>query len=159
MAQAAAQVQAQPKAPAGVPPSSKVIIEGVLAADIDHVWAKVEPMLAAAIRDDGARMGTEDFRRWLDEGAMQLWIAFDSEHLYAAAVTEIIIFPRLKVCQIVLLAGWDYGTWEAAAFDMIKRWAKSKGCKRLEIRGRPGWKRRLASHGFRHRQTVLEMEL
>ena len=154
-----AAIQAEDALQAREPPSSEIIIEGVLADGLDHVWARVEPMLTAAIRDGGARLGTEDIRGWLDEGAMQLWIAFDDENLYAVAITEILVFPRIKVASIVMIAGWSYETWEPAAFDMIKRWAKAKGCKRLEVRGRPGWKRRLQSHGFRHRQTVLELEL
>ncbi len=33
-----------------------VLIRGVQPAELDRVWPKVEPLLAAAIRDGGARM-------------------------------------------------------------------------------------------------------
>ena len=86
----------------------------------------------------------------LVEGEMQL-IAGEN----AAIVTQIIRYPRLKTC-LVVLAGGD--------LEEIKRkqpefevWAKTLGCSRVEIDGRDGWARAL--DGYHKARVVLQKEL
>ena len=134
-------------------------VDGVRAPIPDDIWQLVEPMLERAIRDDGIRMGTEDFHGWLNQGAMQLWIACSPDELVACAVTEIVIYPRMKACCIVMLAGRAIQAWAQQGFDMIDRWAMSKGCAVIEVHGRRGFERLLKPHGFKHTHSVMERRI
>lgn len=57
----------------------------------------------------------------------------------SAGILEIIEYPKIKSCRI-WLAGGEMDEL-INIYPKIQKWAKSKGCKRMEILGRKGWKR------------------
>lgn len=104
--------------------------------DIAAVWDEVLPMLKPAL--DGGH-GQTEARDVLDAcllGDMQLWFTGD-----AAAVTEIRIYPRTKVCWVIL-AGGNLESIKAH-IDDVGEWAKDMGCVAMEAIGRKGWVRAL----------------
>lgn len=93
---------------------------------------------------------------------MQLWSYGPLDGIPTAlGITEIINYPQTKYCEIVLGAGrtgLPLDFW-AQMMAHIERWAKSKGCDRVRVNGRPGWERVLGERDFHKTYTVLEKEL
>lgn len=73
---------------------------------------------------------------------MQLWAGEDG-----CAVTEILVYPRKKVLH-VFLAGGKMEQIIDFQKDAIE-WAKRQGCTAMTIAGRMGWKKALASYGWK----------
>lgn len=95
-----------------------------------------------------------DVVRDLDNGQFQLW---DTDQ--AAVVTEILNYPRNRVCN-VFLAGGDLAEIERIA-PIIENWAKTQmGCSKMSLAGRPGWtKTFLRSRGYSPAWVVMTKEL
>lgn len=83
-----------------------------------------------------------DVEAMIDSGEAQLWLGDRS-----AAVTEIIVYPRLKVLHLWLCGG-DLAEIVETMLPRAEKWAKAKGCSRLTTGGRKGWDRVMSKHGF-----------
>ena len=113
---------------------------------------RCKPWIEAALEYSG---GTHD---WIDvcegiyKGTMQLWPAKDS-----CLVTELITYPRTKVCN-VFLGGGTLDEIMGMHTDVVA-WAKAQGCSALTMTGRFGWKKPLAEHGWKplHQSYVKEI--
>jgi hypothetical protein len=113
---------------------------------------RCRPWIEAALDRCGGTHIFEDIVQGVLTGNMQLWPAED-----AAAITEIVVFPRKKILNI-FLAGGNMDTIvdmneSAAAF------AKANGCDALTIAGRRGWARVLLDHGWSAQFTTLTKEI
>lgn len=104
------------------------------------------PFLEAALGYADGTHTVDDVRAAIEGGKAQFWPGEKS-----AVVTEILTFPRKKVCHY-WLAGGDLDE----LLDMepsIETWAKAIGCESMTIAGRPGWHRALK--GYRKAFTTL----
>jgi len=100
---------------------------------LGEAWAFALPLLLPAIERAGTHWPA-DVLDTLIEGRTQLWIGERS-----ALVTEIVVYPRLKACNI-WLAGGDLE--EVVEMQRsVAEGARARGCTRLELKGRPGWLR------------------
>lgn len=106
---------------------------------MDSVWSEVEPLLKKAIERRDGEFSIADVLRFIREREMQLWIARDSR-IRAAAVSQIISYPQLKVCLFAYLGGDGMRFWKQAQ-PLIEAWAKSQGCQEIRSAGRRGWAR------------------
>lgn len=101
-----------------------------------EVWAQAARILGPHI---GVMKGTHDLAdvlAELEEDRWQLWL-----NARTAICTQIIRYPRLKVVNAVLAAG--YGKDVVAWIPAVEAWSKKLGCSRFECRGRFGWLRLL----------------
>ena len=73
----------------------------------------------------------------------------------SAIVTEIIDYPKITSCRF-FLAGGDLIELRDAERQVCE-WAKTVGCRRVEIAGRPGWERAL--RGYDKAAVWLSKEL
>jgi hypothetical protein len=104
-----------------------------------------------ALEYSGGTHNFDDVADGIMEGRLQLWPAERG-----CAVTEIVIYPRVKVLH-VFLAGGEMDQ----IIDMINSavaWSKTQGCTSMTISGRHGWQRVLEKHGFEPVMTVLKKE-
>lgn len=114
-----------------------------------------EEQAVALVESVTRREGThsvEDVIAACVEGRAQWW-----EYGGSIAVTEVLVYPRMKVCRGWLAAG-DFNEILEIEKNVIA-WAKSQGCARLEITGRKGWARRLLGHGYRETNVTMVKEL
>jgi hypothetical protein len=132
-------------------------VEGVAAAAIRGVWPRVLPWIERALAEGLGHLESRDVRDALERRDMQLWIARREDAVVAALVTEIVVYPRRKVCRFVLMGGAD-GQREVWLpwLSLLEAWARAEGCDLVEIYGRPGWAR-LVRHD--RRRVVLERTL
>ena len=101
---------------------------------------------------------THDFKDVVDgimSGNFQLWLGTNG-----CAVTEIVVYPNKKVLH-VFLAGGDQGQGIEQITDMhddAMAWGKQQGCEGMTVTGRRGWKKVLASKGWKEQFTTLLKE-
>lgn len=122
-------------------------LTGVSAKNIPLIWGDIQPLVESALFYSEGEYAANDIYNLLMYQKMQLWVATDDINLQGLAVTEILEYPQMKVCSVVLAAGFDFDRWKHIA-DTIEKWAYSQGCKRMRNLGRPGWKRRAKEHGY-----------
>ena len=102
----------------------------------------------------------DDVMESLKEGKMQGWIIYDKNHgvISGICITEVIEFPKEKVLNITGLGGNGVSEW-IHLISGIEEFAHSKGCKAVELYGRPGWKKLLAENGYKKYRVVLRRSI
>lgn len=105
--------------------------------NIEDYRKHIEPALAYS----GGTHDWQDIVEGVASSKMQLWCNED-----AAAITELVCYPRKKVLN-VFLAGGDM-TQLLEMLESAKAWAKLEGCDGIMMSGRRGWLRVLKDHGW-----------
>jgi hypothetical protein len=109
--------------------------------------------LEAALEYSGETHTIEDIAEGVEAGRYQFWPS-----LNAAAITEIIVYPRLKALNW-FLAGGDLDELKVMR-PYVELWAKEHGCSRSTIAGRRGWERSfLKDEGYEAKWFVVSKEL
>lgn len=126
---------------------------GVPAEHIDNIWQYVEGEIKRLCDVDGL-YAPEDIKKSLKERSMQLWV-YAPKDLQALCVTEIITYPRMKICKVGA-AGNKRDDWHGF-MSVIEAWAREQGCDKMHIHARKGWAKVLTS--FRIPAFIFEKEL
>ena len=113
------------------------------AIEPNGAWPTVEPLVLRALEHDDGCHTAASIRKALAAGKMQLWV--DSSPITAICITEIVVYPATKRCNIFLLAGHDIDAW-IWQLPALESWAREKGCSAMELQGRPGWERILPGY-------------
>lgn len=106
---------------------------------IGEMWPHVSTWLKAAT-DKCGDWTIDALKHALDKDEARLWVLWDGESLKAAAVSQIAMVPRGKVCTVIACGGEAAGSWECALLP-IERYAEQAGCVAFRIQGRPAWAR------------------
>ena len=112
-------------------------------ADVGKHWKLVLGFLHAAIAWTGGRYVPANVREDLELGRSQLFAVIEDSQLYAAAVTQILIYPGGESLGVLYLGGVDSDRWGDLLTDALVEFAQERNCQRLELFGRKGWERRL----------------
>ncbi len=88
------------------------------------------------------------------EGGSLLWLAWNAPKIEGAAVTQISLTERSKVCTIVAYGGEGK---RVSLITSIEKYAKAEGCDVVRILGRKGWLRWLKDYSAP--KVVLEKRL
>ena len=122
---------------------------------LDDELIRCKDWIQSALNKGG---DTHDFKDVVDgimSGNFQLWLGTNG-----CAVTEIVVYPNKKVLH-VFLAGGDQGQGIEQITDMhddAMAWGKQQGCEGMTVTGRRGWKKVLASKGWKEQFTTLLKE-
>jgi len=104
-------------------------------------------------------MTSKDIYNFCKESKMQLWIVFDSKsNIKAVVTTEIINYPKKKVCRIITLGGQEIDNW-LHSISVIEAWAEENECHAMETFCRKGFIKKLEHYGYEQTYTVLGKEL
>ena len=130
------------------------------AEKVKEVWILVKGLIQKACDYSDGFADAEDFKKWLEQGTMQLWVAWDNEEkkVRCVCITEIKQYPKYKVCGCKITTGSSFNKW-VDFMDFVMEWAKQEGCRKMEIHTRPGWERVLKSKGFFKTHIQLERML
>lgn len=90
----------------------------------------------------------------LASGEAQAWCV---DGLYA--VTTINTYPAHKTCCVWFMGGKMEQASLEKGLQLVSDFARHNGCAGLEVMGRRGWVRRLASLGFTESYTVVHKPL
>jgi hypothetical protein len=127
---------------------------------VKEVWILVKDLIQKACDYSDGFADAEDFKKWLEQGTMQLWVAWDNEEkkVKCVCITEVKQYPKYKVCGCKITTGSSFKQW-VDFMDYVMEWAKEEGCRKMEIHTRPGWERVLKPKGFFKTHVQLERML
>lgn len=134
--------------------ASTTLVRGIQPYEVDKLWPRLAPLIEQGLRFAGGCFASDDVRRSLVEGRRQLLVGWPE--IACLLVTERIDYPLKRVLHVFLVAGRLPRDWRIL-WRGIERWASSEGCTAIEIRGRPGWARRLPD--YRATMIFLSKEL
>lgn len=101
----------------------------------------------------------EDVLSALNEGSYQGWIGGYECFYEIYAITQVHQYPRTKVLSVLWCHGDQAPAYHAIFVDKLSQLAKIVGASHIEVRGRPGWSKALASLGFKPTQLILSKEV
>jgi hypothetical protein len=127
---------------------------------VKEVWILVKDLIQKACDYSDGFADAEDFKKWLEQGTMQLWVAWDNEEkkVKCVCITEVKQYPKYKVCGCKITTGSSFKQW-VDFMDYVMEWAKEEGCRKMEIHTRPGWEKILKPKGFFKTHVQLERML
>jgi len=115
--------------------------------DVENIWFGARPLIQKALDHAEGALTTTDALRLVLNGRMNLWVGFDDNHrIFVAVLTEIISYPRHKICRVITTAtatGHDFDEWFPTMYGIIEKFALSKGCSAFEAWVRKGLARKL----------------
>lgn len=134
-----------------------IALDGVPSAAVPALWPRVRPWIERALAESGGHFRSDDVREALERRDMQLWAVRRGDEIAGALVTELVDYPRRRVCRLALAAaavgirdGW------LPQLSIVEEWARANRCDLVEIYGRPGWARLIA---HQRKRVVLERRL
>lgn len=136
------------------------IVRGIPAAFIENFWHFALPYIKRALDHANGEVSPEDLKIKCLERDAQLWLVYSADNrIVGAATTEIVIYPQMKVCRIITLAGSGFDEWMNMSLQIIEMWAIEQGCKGLEALTRKGFIPKLQNVGFKYKYAVLHKRL
>jgi len=134
-------------------------LTGIPSQEIDEIWEACEPYIELGAKKGQSEMTSKDIYNFCKESKMQLWIVFDSKsNIKAVVTTEIINYPKKKVCRIITLGGQEIDNW-LHSISVIEAWAEENQCHAMETFCRKGFIKKLEHYGYEQTYTVLGKEL
>jgi hypothetical protein len=126
-------------------------------AEWRSVWPMARPMLAPAF-DHGRDYSADDAPERLASGEWGLWVTVAPGALKAAAITEIVDFPRRRKLWVIA-AGGDRPAIRAM-WPLIQNVAAEHKCAVVAWSGRHGWRRSgVLPDSARHAAEVMEIAI
>jgi hypothetical protein len=116
-------------------------------------WERCRPWIEAALIHADGTHSIDDIAAGIASGRFQFWPGKN-----CAAVTEIIVFPRLTALNFFLLGG-DLDELLQEMEPAICRWAAAMGCSRVIGAGRKGFEKVLRPLGYQPRWSYCAKEL
>jgi len=138
-----------------------IYVSGIPAEYIDDVWEDCKKYVEMGNNKSHEEMDVHDIYFFLKEKEMQLWIVYDDkamDEIKAVVTTEIVNYPRKKVCRIVTLGGRGIDSW-IHAISTIEAWAEAQGCESMKTFCRKGFIKKLENYGYEQTYTVLGKDL
>jgi len=132
---------------------------GVPHTSLDEVWDKAKLLLEKAYVRGERDYNLDDIRQGLLSRDYQLWVWVESGEILAACITCIVIYPRRKICALMMIGGKGLHLWKDEAQKIIVKWAKDNGCSALEGYQVRAWLRVLRSFNWRVAWTTIRKDI
>lgn len=127
---------------------------------IDSAWPRVVELLTPAFEYGNGELELEDVLERLKDNRMWLLTIIDDGRMVAAAVLELVQYPRKRSLRIVALGGSGLENWMVELQRATNEMAKRVDASFVEIQGRPGWERALRKlERVRPYAVVMTMEV
>ncbi len=114
-------------------------------ASIISNWRTIEPAIQSALDHSVNESTTYDYLTWLQNPEnYQCWIVLNEEEVIInVSITKINYYATHKSLHLITTTGINGGRWDTykEAHHTIEDYARSKGCRRIEMYGRKGWSR------------------
>ncbi|MFN4178047.1 hypothetical protein [Phenylobacterium sp.] len=116
-------------------------------------WARCAPFIDAALAHAGRTHALEHVAGMIEAGEAQLWAGDRS------AMVTLVEDEPLERRLLIWLAGGNLEELVRRLRPAAEAWARTAGCRRVLIVGRPGWERALAREGYAPLARVVAKEL
>jgi hypothetical protein len=125
--------------------------------EIDKIWPLVKDKVQAALNRNHNFRDHTDVKENCKNGVEQLWVIADKkDNVHGVCITQIMQQPNYNIGLVRIATGHDLPLW----VDKIKEfenWAENKfSCKKIEIYGRPGWKKMLTPLGYEFSHVQMD---
>jgi hypothetical protein len=135
-------------------------IRGIPPQSVNDLWRFAEPFIKRALDHTFGEVSADDIRQACENTQMQLWMITKESRVVGAGSTQIVIYPQMKVCRIVTLAGSEFDEWKDFAHMNLEMWAETQqGCSGMEAFCRKGFIPKLLEIGYRHKYSVAHKSL
>ena len=125
---------------------------------LPQVWPQVEHLFLENASAWDTYYTLDSFPPLFHEGTLQLWTMNDEDEFLLVLVTELRIFPKNMVMNMLFLLGSSFK--DAITFlDYVENWAYKQGVTKSTILGRKGLLRLLAPNGYRQEAVALSKNL
>lgn len=119
---------------------------------VNEHWREVEPLVASCL-------GKAKEHRWIPadiwyrlmEDTLQLWLIKEDERIKTIVLTELIVYPRAKECNVFMVSGELLDDWRNDLDNLLK-WAKDFGYEYASSMARKGFAKAV---GWEQRQTYI----
>ena len=138
---------------------SEYNMKGIPPQAIEGLWRFAEPFIKRALDHTYGEISHEDIKAFCQNSDMQLWMVSEGKRIVGAGTTQIVVYPQMKVCRIVTLAGSDFPEWMNIAHMNLEMWAESMGCEGMECYVRKGFVPKLCGIGYKHKYSVCHKSL
>ena len=117
--------------------------------EIDKIWPLVKDKVQAALDRNHNFRNHTDVKKNCKNGVEQLWVIADKkDNVHGVCITQILQQPNYNVGLVRIATGHDLPLW-VDKINEFENWAKKEfSCKKIEIYGRPGWKKMLTPLGY-----------
>jgi len=102
-------------------------------------WNQLGPFVTSALEHSRGEITPPQILKKVSNSEAQLWGILQEDEFIGAAVTEVIAYPNLKALRITTLGGKGMRKWQTDLDDVLVRFAKFVGAKRIESVGRKGF--------------------
>ena len=127
---------------------------------LDLCWGECAPHLERAIGSAHGRYELSDMKKEIEEFEQHLWVVFNDEgRIISALTTRFMTYPRFNMLSVQFAGGDEFFLWRDKMQDILERFAKDCNCAGLEMAGRVGFKKALASCGWTPEFTVYQKML
>lgn len=109
--------------------------------DLARRWNEIEPLLERSTSRTGCYEPI-DLLMLAATGQAGMWLCVHGDDLLdAVLVTQVTVYPRRRVLDVIFGGGDNMHLWIKAAVREIDRHARELGCSHVASAGRPGWQR------------------
>jgi len=125
--------------------------------EIDKIWPLVKDKVQAALDRNHNFRDHTDVKENCKNGVEQLWVIADKkDNVHGVCITQIIQQPNYNVGLVRIATGHDLPLW-VDKINEFENWAEKKFyCKKIEIYGRPGWKKMLTPLGYEFSHVQMD---
>ena len=133
---------------------------GVPSSSVEEIWPRVEHLIKKGLEHGRGELDATDVLKFLIERVMQLWVVMDmlEDKPVMAGCTEIVNYPRKKVCRAVVLGGDSIVEWMKHV-EGIEEWARTKDCDHMDAFVRKGLAKKMAKIDYKQEYVVLGKDL
>ena len=125
--------------------------------EIDKIWPLVKDKVQAALDRNHNFRDHTDVKENCKNGVEQLWVIADKkDNVHGVCITQIMQQPNYNVGLVRIATGHDLPLW-VDKINEFENWAEKKfNCKKIEIYGRPGWKKMLTPLGYEYSHVQMD---
>lgn len=134
-------------------------IQGIPQEAVDKLWRFAEPYVKRSLEHTFGELSCDNIRDFCLGGDMQLWMIVKERRVVGAGTTQLVIYPQMKTCRVITLAGSEFDEWMDQAHMAIEVWADNMGCAAMEAYVRKGFVKKLSEIGYKHRYSVVHKSL
>ena len=128
---------------------------------VDDAWEELLPLLERGRVAWEEYYTLEEIRNGLAEGRMQFWSMdrVSEEKPFLGFITTLEMYTQKRSLRIMWLGGERFAEAMGMMFSTVEAWARTLGCKNMEVVGRGGFERLLQPLGYKRTHVILTKEL
>lgn len=130
----------------------------VYPGQVSYVLPALLPYLQKSQEWTRGRATIDDILRFILNGQMYLFIAYEGNTIYGHVIVEVKQYPQCKMLTVQYCAGEPNHMQhvEEEMFETLEKFAKDAGCAGVEFVGRPGWRKTANKYGYEVQDVMYQ---